>query len=187
MKTRSIASSVFAAIFILCAWRSVSAAAAAKNAAPKTVVDYFYLLPDTYFEYLHSKAQRKAVLFHDRKIYPYDFPVASIADVKHDYARIFLDSLGTLEVAVFRYHGRDLIGVRRYYDGCSIWFLTYQQGHWKDVTKQVMPVHRNANYNYVLPRYGTTIEVRHDVLSANNEGRKIYDLVWRKGIFQVRR
>lgn len=161
--------------------------AGAKDVPRKSVVDYFYLLPDLYFEIPFSRAQRKAVLFHDRKIYPYNFAVESIADVKNDYAHIGLDAVGTLEVAVFRSKGRDLIAVRRYYEGCRVWFLTYQNGRWKDVTKQVMPVQLDQKYNYILPRYGTTIEVRRDLWPVKKRGHKIYDLRWQKGRFQVRR
>ncbi len=172
-------------VFVLCALQGVSKAGA-KDVSRKSVVDYFYLLPDSYFEVPQSKAQRKAVLFHDRKIYPYDFAVESIADVKNDYARISLDAVGTLEVAVYRYKGRDLIAVRRYYEGCSLGFLTYKNGRWKDVTKQVMPVRLDDKYDYILPRYGTTIEVRRDLWPSKKQGRKIHDLLWRKGRFQVR-
>ena len=186
MKNRILMRWVFLVFaFALCALQGVSQAGA-KDVSRKSVVDYFYLLPDSYFEVPQSKAQRKAVLFHDRKIYPYDFAVESIADVKNDYARISLDAVGTLEVAVYRYKGRDLIAVRRYYEGCTVRFLTYKNGRWKDVTKQVMPVRLDRKYDYILPRYGTITEVRRDLWPSEKRGRKVYDLLWQKGRFQVR-
>ena len=156
--------------------RQGNSAASTKAVTRKTVVNYYYLLPDSYFEHSGSKTERKGMLS----------AANSISDLKNDYIRVQLDALGTLEVAVFRYKGRDLIAVRRYYEGCMLWFFRYQEGRWKDVTKQIMPVAFNRKYDYVLPRYGTTIQVRRDLWPSENRGRKIYDLIWRKGRFQVR-
>lgn len=152
--------------------------AAPKKPSRKSVVDYYYLLPSFYFEGQYSGAQRKASLT--------ELSAAEAVDARNDYIRVKLDSLGTLEVAVFRYQGRDLIAVRRYYEGCGLWFLRHEHDRWKDVTARVMPVRMNRNLDYVIPRYGTTIQVRRDLLAEQQAGAHLYDLVWRKGRFAVR-
>lgn len=177
MKTRNVERwkvFVITLLLALLSWQS-SSTASTKAVTRKTVLDYYYLLPDSYFEYPHSKDERKVALLYD----------GSIADVKNDYVLITLDAVGTLEVVVFRYKNRDLIAVRRYYEGCTLWFFTYNEGQWKDVTKQIMPVRLNEKYDYTLPRYGTTIRVRRDLWPSKKRGQKVYDLVWRKGRFRV--
>jgi hypothetical protein len=188
MKNRNILGWKFCVFIVVLFLHSMHFGAPCSANAPvrKSVVDYYYLLPDFYFESHRSKAERKAVLFHDRKVYPHGSVVKSTADIKNDYVRVNLDSLGTLEIAVFRYKGRDLIAVRRYYEGCTVWFLRYQNSRWVNVTKQIMPVSLNNKYDYTLPRYGTTIEVRRDAWPSEKRGRKLYDLVWQKGRFHVR-
>jgi hypothetical protein len=156
--------------------------ARAKVAQPRTVKDYFLLLPDKYFE----TSRREVWLDED-----------CIIDIKNDYIHFPGDGAqSTLEVALFRYRGQVLVAVYDHYMEGSLDFLRYINGRWKNVTRQVIPVPFNGyKYQYKIPRYGTTIRVtanRFDEelpgrVAPEGKGKRAYDLVWTRGKFVVRR
>lgn len=156
-------------------------AADARQARRKSVLDYSLLLPNKYFEHsFTSRQQRLNNLFGKESS---DSPYR-VVDIPNDFITFHFDAIGTLQVAVFRHRGRDLIALRRYYDGGGfLTFLRLEKGRWKDVTKQVMPVAYSNNNYYELPRYGTTIQVFVDNLAAPTKRKKAYRLLWRNGRF----
>jgi len=99
---------------------------------------------------------------------------------------------GTLQVALFRYQGRVLVAVRNEADMGFLDFLRYENGRWKNVTKAVLPVPFNERYIYTLPRYGTVIKVTtrddiYDDTERKPKVKRVYDLLWVRGKFKVKR
>jgi hypothetical protein len=155
-------------------------------AKPKTVLDYFLLLP--YEPFFHEIGESQSA----RKKWLYEKGVGNIIDIKNDYIRMSGDAAQpTMYMALFRYHGRVLVGVYEYGEGgvemASLHFMRYENGRWKDVTKAMLPVSYNDHYFYRLPRYGTTIRVTRGDPIGEDGGKKVYDLVWIKGRFKVGR
>ncbi len=161
----------------------------AKVAAPKTVLDYFLLLPARgRFATETPKNQRRAWLREKSS------DLKPVVDIKNDYILAPGDGAqGTIQFALFRYKGRVLVVMRDDFEDGTLDFLRYENGRWKDVTKQMMPVPYNVHYDYHVPRWGTTIKVTagrdyfEDVKPSPNKGKKVYDLVWDKGKFKVKR
>jgi hypothetical protein len=158
----------------------------AATAQPKTVLDYFMLLPGMYFDGgdpYATRAVRKQWLREE----------GSIIDVKNDYLKMTGEAAQpTIYMALFRHKGRVLVGV--YADGeggGDLSLMRYEKGRWKDVTKAMLPVLYNHNYIYMIPRHGTTIRVTtgnsHDDYAEYGRGKKVYDLVWTQGKFKVQR
>jgi len=92
-----------------------------------------------------------------------------------------------LEVCLFkRTDGSYLVAVNGIEPPDDVWtpwleFLTYQKGRWVDVTEATLPRWFSKQLGYELPRYGTTIRV------VTESGKRVYDLVWTRGRFQVKR
>jgi hypothetical protein len=153
-------------------------------ATQKTVLDYFMLLPQQFFEF--PKSHLKSYL-HDE-----GFEMLMV-DKKNDYLRMAGDAAqATIYMALFRYKRRVLVGTYSDGEGGGVLHLMrYENGRWKDVTKAVLPVPYNDNYQYIIPRYGTTIKVTTGNSDDNwieyGRGKKVYDLVWTQGKFRVRR
>ena len=150
---------------------------AIQSATPRTVVDYYLLLPDKYFE--ANKEQRvKWMLDHKR---------GAIVDVKNGYLLAPGDGAQmSIVVCLFKNHdGTYLVGVDASYwediEYTRLNFYRYENGNFIDVTKAVLPVAPHEELKYEMPRYGTTIEVR------NQHRRRIYDLVWNRRRFWLKR
>ena len=164
--------------------------ASPRAAQPKTVLDYFLLLP-AQGQFATEVPKDKKWLYTEPEIYG---PVKPIVDIKNDYLLFPGDGAqGTMQFAIFRYKGRALIVMRDDFEDGGLDFLRYENGRWKDVTKQVMPVPYNVHYDYHVPRWGTTIKVTagrdyfKDAKPTLNKGKKIYDFVWVGGKFKVKR
>lgn len=167
-------------LWFLCA---VNCAVASAKIAPKTVVDYFLLLPQNagYFEV--QKAQRKDQFFRYGTI-----------DIPHDYLKFPGDGhQPTLTVALFRYHGSVAVAVRAEGEGeGTLDFWRYRNGSWQRITKTILPAafRYNARHQYVIPRRGTTIQVlskrAYDQEAQPGQTRHLYDLAWKNGRFVKR-
>lgn len=169
----------FFACFLLLVWVGPCFAAPPvkpSKAAPKTVVDYFLLLPQQYFEVRLS--ERSGLLRY------------CTIDLKHDYLAMPGDGAqASLRIALFRHAGRVLVAVHdRGYDppDPTLDFLRYERGRWKKVNDEVLPADWDTNSEaakyrgeiYTLPRYGSAIRVT-DVL-----GEKLGKLIWKNGRFK---
>jgi hypothetical protein len=152
-----------------------TAVSAARSKAPRTVVDFYLLLPGSYFE-----IDRRSLL---------DPKYGAIVDIKNGYLRTWHDGAQVqLNVCLFRRPDRSyLVAVSgNYGDLSASWapflcFYVYQSGHLVDVTKATQPAGFDENLEYDLPRYGTTIT------GFNEAGKRIHHLVWRNGRFQAKR
>jgi hypothetical protein len=151
---------------------------------PKIVFDYFMLLPQDFFEF--PKSHLKSYLYDDSG-------EAIMVDEKNDYLHMWGDAAqASIYMALFRYKGRVLVGVYSDGEGGGILnLMRYENGKWRDVTKSMLPVPYNDNYQYIIPRYGTTIKVTTGKSEGNwqeyGRGKKVYGLVWTQGKFKVRR
>jgi hypothetical protein len=155
----------------------------ASTQQPKTVLDYFLLLPNSFFEIDRSVMGRKKWLYGTGR---------GVVDVKNDYLRMQGDGAqGTLNVALFRHKGKVLVAVQNEFEEGTLSFLRFERGVWKDTTTEVMPLSYNDRNTYIVPRYGTIIRVLrgnsfydtgHDAKRA-----RLYDFVWTGGRFKVRR
>lgn len=145
--------------------------AQASKAQRRTVLDYYKLLPASYFD----RGRRPALRAGSPGV-----------DIKNDYLHVGWDS-GALDMAVFRYAGRALVAVYlpSFDAGGFIDLLRYEKGRWRKVTTALLPLRRNRNHVYVLPRYGTTITVHQS--DDGQPGRRLYDLAWRAGRFHLKR
>ena len=156
--------------------------AASQSGPPKTARDYFLRLPQVYFEM--PPAQRKAWL---------DGP-GGLVDNAHDYVSFPGDGAqARMQMALFRYNGQVLVAVYLEAVDGLLDFLRYTHGHWRNVTRQVMPVAFSGDNVYELPRYGTRIRVTANKFNDETQervsktGRWLYDLVWRQGRLVVSR
>jgi len=151
--------------------------AAAQNSSPKTVTDFYYLLPEKFFapsEYTPGKP----TLRNYRK------SAIKTEDVKNGFLEIQEPAVeGWAEVAIFKKtDGKYIVGISQ--TGCGpscagdVIFLSYEKGNWQEITGQVFPEITEAQVNaaykrnkvgkdnqsgqlvYQLPRTGTTIKVK---------------------------
>jgi hypothetical protein len=151
--------------------------AAAQTSQPLTVLDYYNLLPDKFFE--ADKTQRINWMLDPKR--------GAIVDLKNDY--IFAPGDGAqsdIYISLLKKRGGgDLVIIKHHApdsrDITSVEFYTYQNGAWTDVTKSVMPVAINEDYQYHVPRYCMGIQVN------DKSGGWLYDLVWTGEKFRLRK
>jgi hypothetical protein len=144
---------------------------------PQTVLDYYMLLPDKYFE--ANREQRLNWMLDPKR--------GAIVDIGNGYIFAPGDGAQTdVYVCLFKQsEGRYLIAVN-YNDKLGVFesfldFYDYHKGQLRNVTKSVLHIAFNPDLHYELPRYGTTITV------TNKSGKKLYNLVWAKGMFRRER
>lgn len=146
------------------------------SAAPKksqqttrrSVTDYFKLLPARFFE-----VDNRNVLLQKNRL--------PIVDLKNDYLKTSGDGgQPTLEIAVFRYRGKETVAVSSLYTmGNSFELLRYENHKWRTVTDDLSPMVSKNDLRYVIPRYGTTIKV------FKSNGTHLANLYWEKGQFSA--
>lgn len=160
----------------------------AKDSQPKTVLDYFNLLPDKYFE---DPIVRKQWIHHK----------STITDIPNGY--LFLQGDGaqsSLTVCLFKKADASyIIGVHsESSDNNDLNFYRYHAGQWQDITQQTLPNEITADYlhqyadgaesnyahNLKMPRTGTSI-----IIKDANVDKKIAELIWHKeqGVFTLKK
>ena len=156
--------------------------AAAQSSEPKTVVDFFLLVPERYMDgydrHFREEMVRNGWL--------------NIVDVKNGY--IFYDASDNptgFEFVIFRKsNGSYIVAYSdstsdnfdwEISDGYTFFLLSYEGGRWRDVTKSLFPMAFNKKLTYKLPREGRNIEV------SDEKGRKLYTLTWRNDRFHIKR
>ena len=152
-----------------------AAVSRSQSVQPKTVLQFYSLLPDKYFEADHE--QRMTWMLDPKR--------GAVVDLKRGYLYAPGDGAQSdIYVCLFRRgNGSYLIGVKASHwediEYSDIAFYLYQDQTFNDVTKSVLPVAPTEGLKYEMPRYGTTIRVR------NKRGRRLYDLVWTKRRFRL--
>ena len=122
----------------------------------RSVLDYFKMLPSSWFS--ESGQSRMKQL---REGFNSQIPASRrcVVDLKNDFLRFNADAMGLMDVAVFRFQGRDTVGVLNDYEGTTLSFWRERNGRLVDVTKQVLPFRIRGPVTHELPRVGTTIRV----------------------------
>lgn len=149
----------------------------AQTSGPRTVLDYYKILPDKFFE-----ADRK-----QRLDWMLDPKRGAIVDTKNGYLFAPGDGAQTdIYLSLFKKRSRGyVVGVKHHapdtQDFTYLEFYVYQNGSWTEVTKSVTPVKINDELKYELPRYGTRVSVN------DKRGRRLYYLVWTGERFRLQR
>ena len=182
--------------------QSVDTAAASRKAAetptpttqtggqPKTVRDFFYLLPEKYFTLEGCDREADKECSKARSEYLKNFTL--VEDIPNGYFKGGCDGAqACIEMAIFkRPDGTYLVGVATEFEmGNDFHFLDYAGGKWEDVSEAVVPEYSKKNW-YELPRHGTTMKVytkkiieQGDDFEASEKGKLLYSLAWKDGKF----
>jgi hypothetical protein len=163
-----------------------SEAVESQTGQPRTVRDFFNLLPQKYFPLIACESQKDKNCDKARKEYVKQY--LRVEDTANGYWESGCDGgQSCLQMALFKrpnaayivaVHTSDEMGETNY-------FLEYKNGKWFDISAQVIPEFSDKNI-YELPRKGTTIEVfKKDFPepSFSERGAKIYNLEWKNGKF----
>jgi hypothetical protein len=161
---------------------------------PKTVRDFYMLLPQKYFtlegcEPKTDKDCRKAKLDYLKTF-------VNIEDNENAFMSGDCDGAQKcLDMTLFkRPDGSYLVVVSNSYEMTQDdYFLDYRNGNWTDVSAKVVPEFSRKNM-YKLPQYGTTIQVFAKKVTepgvpveSGEMGKKLYDLEWKDGKFTIKK
>lgn len=160
---------------------------------PKTVRDFFMLLPEKYFTLEGCERDKDKGCTKAREDYLKTF--GEVVDIANGYIKGGCDGgQACIEMAIFkRPDGTYLVGVSTFAEMLNDnYFLNYKDGAWTDVSSTV-PEFSKKNM-YELPRHGTTVQVFAKKIiesgpdfEASEKGKKLYDLVWKDGRFTIKR
>ena len=165
----------------------------AQTKEPKTVRDFFNLLPQKYFEigccgvYGEHDSEKAHAKYLEAFL--------RVEDTANGYLEGGCEGgQACITMALFkRPDGTYIVGVGTYTTMTEHnYFLEYRNGKWYDVSSKVVPQF-SKNKLYSLPRHGTKIEVfaKKVVEKVSDDrviyetGAKLYDLVWRNGKFTI--
>jgi len=144
-------------------------------AEPKSVLDYYLLLPDKYFE--ANQEERVKFMLNERR--------GAVVDVEHGYLHALGDGAQTdIYVRLFERPGQLPVIAVKYYASDSQDFTYLDFFEYKDgglIQESLSPVKIDENLTYELPRYGNTIQ------AFNAHGSPVYDLVWSQTKFELKR
>lgn len=167
-------------VLLIFACLSFAFSISAQTKVPKTVADFYYLLPNDRFAPFDDGSKKIPSLYSYRK------SIIKIEDIKNGYIKIEADWDGWAEIVIFKKTNGDyIVGVSSVacgpVCGSSVEFLSYKNGQWKDVTEQIFPKITEAQVRaayeqknlkvgeeglpelvYNLPRVGKTITVDTD-------------------------
>jgi len=168
-----------------------SAAAGAQTARPKTVRDFFELLPQKYFMLEGCAPARDKNCARARAEYLRRY--LQIEDAANGYMQGGCDGAQScFEMALFkRPDGTYVVGLTTSHEMSeNSYFLEYAGGAWRDIGARVVPEYGEDKV-YELPRHGTTVEVYENRVvpgeGYRERGRKLYDLAWKSGNFTIAR
>lgn len=158
-------------------------APAAPSPEPRTVGDFFLLVPERYMVGYDLRFREELLRGEHRGV---------VIDIGNGYISYDASDNPTgFEFAIFRKsNGRYIVaysdGVSDNFDweigdGYTLFLLSYEGGKWRDVTRALLPVPFNKKLSYKLPRRGRSLEV------WDAEGRKFYTLTWRNDRFNIKR
>ena len=152
----------------------------ARPAAPRTVRDYFLLVPESYVGY--PLEFRKYLLKGGLGV---------VVDVKNGYISYDAsDNPEEFEFAIFRRgDGGHVVAYSIPYDPDFLestpkfMLLTYRDGRWSEVTNELLPepFDRGKRLSYKLPRRGR------EVVVTDEGGRRQYTLAWKGDRFVLDR
>ena len=161
---------------------------------PKTIRDFFMLLPEKYFVLEGCVREKDRDCQKAKLDYLKTFTEAE--DVANGYFKGGCDGgQSCLEMAIFKRPDRTyLVGVATSGEMINdYYFLDYAGGLWTDVSATAVPQFSKKNM-YELPRLGTTVKVfakkvleKGDDFEVTDKGEKLYDLEWKSGKFTIKK
>lgn len=160
----------------------------AQTKQPKTVRDFFNILPAKYFALEGCNVQTDKNCDKARREYIDTF--LETEDTANGFWKSGCDGAQScLTMALFkRADASYIVALKTEFEGESEnYFLEYKGGKWFDISAKVIPQFSKNNL-YELPRIGTTIEVyKKKTVDAGitERGAKLYDLAWKNGKFTV--
>jgi hypothetical protein len=165
--------------------------ASAQSNLPRTVRDFFMMLPAKYFDVGCCGADEKTDLKEAHRLYLEQF--LRVEDTANGYLEGGCDGgQSCITMVLFKKPDTNyVVGVHTantMYE--ENYFLEYRGGRWYDVASKVVPGFSRDKV-YVLPRQGTTvgvfstrvIERISSTQVIRETGSKLYDLVWKNGKF----
>lgn len=161
----------------------------AQTRQPKTVREFFELLPQKYFP-LEGCADNPSKTNCARARAEYLKRFLEVEDTANGYMKGGCDGAQScFQMALFkRPDGTYVVGLTTFYEaGKDSYFLEYVGGSWRNIGPKVVPGY-GADKAYDMPRYGTTVEVYENKLTDEEyreRGRKLYDLKWKDGKFTI--
>ena len=163
-------------------------------ASPKTIRDFFMLLPERYFV-LEGCVREKDRECRKAKL-DYLKTFTEIEDTANGYLKGGCDGAQScLQMAIFKHPDATyLVAVGTSAEMMNdYYFLDYANGNWTDVSTTVVPQFSRKNI-YELPRAGTTVKVfakkvieKGDDYEVSDKGAKLYDLEWKNGKFAIKK
>ena len=157
---------------------------------PKTVRDFFALLPEKYFILEGCFRESDKDCSKARAEYLKTF--TEVEDIANGYFKGGCDGAqACIEMAIFkRPDGSYLVGLATSGEMMNdFYFLDYKDGKWSDISSTVVPEFSKKNW-YELPRVGTTVKVFAKKIDEqgkdyeiSEKGKKLYDLEWKDGKF----
>jgi hypothetical protein len=154
--------------------------AAAQSHRPKTVADFFRLVPERYMIGYDQRFREELLRGEHRGV---------VVDIRNGYISYDASDNPTgFELAIFRKsNGSYIVAYNRVGDdfnwepgdGATLRLLIYERGRWRDVSSQLLPVALDRRLGYTLPRRGRSIKVE--------GGREIYSLTWSRDRFHIKR
>lgn len=162
----------------------------AQTKQPKTVREFFNLLPQKYFLLEGCEPVKDKNCDKARREYVETF--LEIEDTANGFWKSGCDGAQScLTLALFkRPNGNYVVAVQTEMEATTEnYFLEYRGGKWFDISAQIVPQFSKNNV-YELPQKGTTVEVfKKNPIDQNDanyteKGAKLYNLIWQNGKFQ---
>ncbi len=180
-------------LFLIMAIAVLVTAGQGQTKQPKTVRDFFNILPAKYFEIgccgVHDEPD--SLVAHTKYLESF----LRVEDTANGYLEGGCDGgQSCITMALFKKpDGSYVVGVHTsntMHD--ENYFLEYRAGRWYDVSAKVVPQF-SKNNGYRLPRYGTKVEVFSTKVVERisptqvirDLGPRLYDLVWKNGRFTI--
>lgn len=157
---------------------------------PKTLREFFALLPPKYFALEGCDESKDKNCDKARAEYIKTF--LEVEDAKNGYWKSGCDGAQMcLTMALFKRSEANYVVhiLTEHEGGENSYFLDYKNGKWSDVGAQIVPEYSEKNI-YVPPQKGTTVEVfkkNFPEPEYSERGAKIYDLVWNNGRFSIKK
>ncbi|QQS42422.1 MAG: hypothetical protein IPM63_05650 [Acidobacteriota bacterium] len=166
----------------------------AAQSEPKTVREFFMAFSQDVFFLEGCEESKDPGCRKAKKKYLDTY--LEIEDTKNGYLSAGADGAqAALTMTIFkRPSGKYIVAVNQFGEiGDDYNFFEYENGRWKDISKDVVPEYSTGNI-YELPRFGTTIQVfkkividSDGVVDMTEKGEKLYDLTWKDGRFTISR
>ena len=179
---------VLAPMLAVVALTLASVTSNAQIGPPKTVREFFNLLPQKYFP-LEGCSANPTKENCDKSRAEYLKLFLEIEDTANGFMKGGCDGAQScFHMALFkRPNGNYIVGLTTSFEAAEdSFFLEYSGAKWRDIGAQVVPEYGKDKV-YDLPRYGTTVEVYEYKKVAGEDyskrGRKLYDLIWKDGRF----